>query len=44
MVKHLRGLSGWGWDDTRKIIIAPDDVWDAYLAASLYNIEIYHNY
>ncbi|VDC03189.1 unnamed protein product [Peniophora sp. CBMAI 1063] len=26
-VTFLRGLSGFGWDDTRKVVTASDDVW-----------------
>jgi len=31
IVKTLRGLSGFGWDDERKIVTASSDVWDAYI-------------
>ncbi|THU75897.1 hypothetical protein K435DRAFT_706161 [Dendrothele bispora CBS 962.96] len=31
VVSTLRTLSGFGWDDTRKMVIATDEVWDAYL-------------
>jgi len=30
-VRKLRDLSGFGWDDGLKIVVASDDVWDAYL-------------
>ena len=33
MVMTLRGLSGFGWDDTRFIASASDTVWDEYLHA-----------
>ena len=32
MVKKLRGESGFGWDSTLKIVTAPSDVWERYLA------------
>ncbi|KAF7358753.1 MYB transcription factor 08 [Mycena sanguinolenta] len=32
-VKKLRGLSGFGWDDGRKMVTASDEIWDAYIAA-----------
>ena len=28
----VKNNSGFGWDDLRKMVIAPDLVWDAYLA------------
>ncbi|KAI0310554.1 hypothetical protein OF83DRAFT_1178421 [Amylostereum chailletii] len=28
---HLRGLSGFGWDDLRKCVTATEDVWNALL-------------
>ncbi|GLB45524.1 putative myb/SANT-like DNA-binding domain containing protein [Lyophyllum shimeji] len=31
-VKILRNLSGWGWDDTRGVIIASDEQWATYTA------------
>lgn len=31
-IEKLRGLSGFGWDEDRKMVTAPDAVWDAYLA------------
>ena len=34
IVKELRGLSGFGWDDIKKIVTATDEVWEAYLAVS----------
>ena len=30
-MKTLRGLSGFGWDDQRKMVTAEPDVWDRYL-------------
>lgn len=30
-VKKLADQSGWGWDDERKVAIAPPDVWDTYI-------------
>jgi hypothetical protein len=34
-VKELRSLSGFGWDDERKLVIASPEVWDEYLKVSL---------
>ncbi|KAH9012949.1 hypothetical protein EDB83DRAFT_2233518 [Lactarius deliciosus] len=34
VIKELRGLSGFGWDDTKKLVTATAEVWDAYLANS----------
>ena len=34
IVKELRGLSGFGWDDERKVVTASADVWEAYLEVS----------
>ncbi|KZV60828.1 hypothetical protein PENSPDRAFT_539760, partial [Peniophora sp. CONT] len=31
IVKHLRSLSGFGWDDTKKIVTAEPDVWKGLL-------------
>ncbi len=31
VVSTLQGLSGFGWDDVRKMVTAMDQVWDAYL-------------
>jgi Myb/SANT-like DNA-binding domain len=31
IVKGLRDLSGWGWDDINNHIVVEDDVWDAYV-------------
>ena len=31
MVKELRGLSGWGWDEDTHMVTAPDGVWEAYI-------------
>lgn len=28
-VKQLLNMSGFGWDDTRKMVTAPNDVWNA---------------
>lgn len=33
--KELRNLSGFGWDDERKVVLATADVWEAYLAVCL---------
>jgi hypothetical protein len=33
-VDKLRNLSGFGWDDERKLVTAMDAVWEAYLAVS----------
>ena len=32
IVKKLVNQSGWGWDDKRKLVVAPPDVWDTYIA------------
>ncbi|KAL0950208.1 hypothetical protein HGRIS_010200 [Hohenbuehelia grisea] len=32
-VKSLRDLSGFGWDDDRKLVIASDAIWELYLEA-----------
>jgi hypothetical protein len=32
IVKTLRGLSGFGWDESKQIVTATDKVWEAYLA------------
>jgi hypothetical protein len=29
----LKENSGFGWDDVRRILTAPPDVWERYLAA-----------
>jgi hypothetical protein len=34
MVKELRSLSGFGWDDERKMVTAAPEVWDEYLKVS----------
>jgi hypothetical protein len=34
IVKQLRSLSGFGWDDERKIVTATADVWERYLEVS----------
>ncbi|KAE9390708.1 hypothetical protein BT96DRAFT_775954, partial [Gymnopus androsaceus JB14] len=31
IVATLRSLSGFGWDDVRKMVTATDEVWDSYL-------------
>jgi hypothetical protein len=36
MVKTLHSLSGWGWDDTTQMVIAPLEVWDEYLKVHYY--------
>ncbi|KAF8233318.1 hypothetical protein L208DRAFT_1166817, partial [Tricholoma matsutake] len=33
VVKELRGLSGWGWDEDTHMVTAPDGVWEAYIEA-----------
>ncbi|TFK78308.1 hypothetical protein K466DRAFT_607113 [Polyporus arcularius HHB13444] len=33
IVKALRELSGFGWDEERSLVTAPDDVWDKYIEA-----------
>jgi len=35
-VKKLVNQSGWGWDDERKLTVAPSDVWDTYVAVRLH--------
>ena len=35
VIKELRGLSGFGWDETKKLVTATAEVWDAYLAVSV---------
>ena len=34
-VQHLRGMSGWSWDEARHKVTAPDDVWDIHIAVHL---------
>lgn len=34
IVKTLREQSGFGWDETLKIAMATDDVWERYIAVS----------
>ena len=36
IVKALRELSGFGWDEVKKLVTASDSVWDDYLAVSIY--------
>lgn len=36
MVKTLREQSGFGWDEGRQIVTAPDDVWDKYITVNLF--------
>lgn len=31
-VKHIRDLSGFGWDDAKKVVTATPEVWEALLA------------
>ena len=31
IVKNLTDQSGWGWDNERKLVTAPPNVWDTYL-------------
>jgi hypothetical protein len=31
IVQKLRGLSGFGWDDSRCLVVAPADVWERYI-------------
>ncbi|KAF8341693.1 Myb/SANT-like DNA-binding domain-containing protein [Amanita rubescens] len=33
-VKHIRDLSGFGWDDAKKVVTATPEVWEALLAKS----------
>ena len=35
-MKKLRELSGFGWDDANKLVVAPVDVWDKYLEVCLH--------
>jgi hypothetical protein len=37
MVKTLRELSGWGWNEMTHMVIAPSDVWDEYLKVHHYS-------
>jgi hypothetical protein len=34
IVKELRGISGFGWDDERKVVTASPEVWEPYLEVS----------
>lgn len=34
IVKALRHLSGFGWDETEQMVTAPEEVWAAYLEVS----------
>jgi Myb/SANT-like DNA-binding domain len=36
IVKTLWSLSGFGWDDSKKMVTAEPQVWDAYLKVSVY--------
>lgn len=38
IIKELRSLSGFGWDDERKVVTAEASVWDAYIEVSLSHI------
>ncbi|KAH7905686.1 hypothetical protein BJ138DRAFT_1227753, partial [Hygrophoropsis aurantiaca] len=31
IVQKLHGLSGFGWDDSRCLVVAPADVWERYI-------------
>jgi uncharacterized protein YktA (UPF0223 family) len=33
IIKTLKELSGFGWDDRNKIVTAPNDVWEAYFVS-----------
>ena len=37
-VKQLVNQLGWGWDDKQKLVVAPPDVWDTYIAVSSHSI------
>ena len=42
VVKKMRSLSGWGWDDERNAPEVSDEVWDAYTRVSLsYTARLY---
>ena len=34
VVQKLRELSGFGWDESKNIVVATDKVWDDYLEVS----------
>lgn len=34
-IEKLRGLSGGGWDDVKKLVILPDSVWEDYTKVCL---------
>jgi hypothetical protein len=36
IVKTLQSLSGFGWDDLKKMVTAEPQVWDSYLKVSVY--------
>lgn len=40
IVKKLRGLSGWGWDDARKMVIAEATEWERYLAVPVRRLSL----
>jgi hypothetical protein len=35
IVKGLRDLSGWGWDDVNNHIVVKDDIWNTYVKVYL---------
>jgi hypothetical protein len=41
VVQTLRGLLGWGWDDICHMVVAPDELWDTYIAVSISIDQIY---
>ena len=36
IVKKLVDQSGWGWDDDKKLVVAPPAVWNMYIVVRLY--------
>lgn len=44
-LKVMLDLSGFGWDDTRKMVTAEQEVWKEYVAVSqLIRLFFYHSY